>query len=390
MRLLQLSRFFMSAIALTVVLSNVVWVCLLSVQPLSGVQDDIIQHQLRSTIRNTSGESDQRHTTTFQSDAPLPPLRVFDQYKHYHSQESLLREGLDATNRRQFIVGYYSCPLQAGNRLHDFWNALLIGIMTNRTLLWKFMDTDICLATNPGYDPEVCTHNRTESDCASHSLKRAEWIPSFDEWAPKLGLNQTITPRNADHAIGGFVGPAWWPTGATKKRLEAEGRNRDMMTELEKHPSRPNWLKGRLIHTSREMIMDETVPRYGMRNKILFSLDEVTDQMIQMLDDLYVEGVDFLYGMLLRDTFTYLGEQELVGTSQDIAMSDRNAITIAVHSRHWTASDKGKLKGCEQDCLDDVVEATRRTRGYDVPCNMLIMSDRQLTVDAITNLATQR
>jgi hypothetical protein len=154
----------------------------------------------------------------------LPPLRVFERYKHYHSQESFLREDLAANNRRQFIIGYYSCPLQAGNRLHDFWNSLIVAMLTNRTLLWKIMDTVTCLATNHGYDPKVCTHNRTKQDCSAHSLERAAWIPSFEEWAPKLhildgGLNQTFVPRNSDHQIGGMSGPAWWPTKKTRKDL---------------------------------------------------------------------------------------------------------------------------------------------------------------------------
>jgi len=52
-----------------------------------------------------------------QQHLPLP-LQVIERYKEWHSEESLRRSPRD----RQFLVGYYSCPTSAGNRIHEFMN----------------------------------------------------------------------------------------------------------------------------------------------------------------------------------------------------------------------------------------------------------------------------
>ena len=53
-----------------------------------------------------------------QQNSLLKPLQVLEQYQAWHSVESL---ELQPTGR-SFAVAYYSCPLQAGNRLHHFFN----------------------------------------------------------------------------------------------------------------------------------------------------------------------------------------------------------------------------------------------------------------------------
>jgi hypothetical protein len=119
----------------------------------------------------------------------LPPQEVFKDYREWHSHESLLRQ----PENRSFIIGYYSCPLQAGNRLHDFFHALITAIAVNRTLLWKYYDKETCSHRGGSFNKDLCDSTNTEADC-SGLVKRASWLPSYDEWAPTFNLTN-ISPR---------------------------------------------------------------------------------------------------------------------------------------------------------------------------------------------------
>jgi hypothetical protein len=120
--------------------------------------------------------------------APYLPLKVFQQYQKWHSAESLEK----SPHNRTFAVGYYSCPLESGNRLHHFFNGLLWAVVTNRTYLWKYFDREACLASPKGPDGSHlfnCNATNRVEDCDA-ILERAAWIPSYDEWASKLSLNE--------------------------------------------------------------------------------------------------------------------------------------------------------------------------------------------------------
>jgi hypothetical protein len=321
---------------------------------------------------------------------PLPVLRVWDNYKRWHSHQSLIQQ----PENRQFVIGYYSCPLQAGNRLHDFWNSMIVAIVTNRTLLWKYSDEETCLIANKGYDPKVCEHGYSEKDC-DKTLERASWIPSFDEWAPKLGLNTTLGPRNPDCHLGGMTGVEWWPTKEMKKALNKHRRTRHNTEEHERHPSRHLWLSGPLIQTSREWFLDEQVPKYGMKRILIDGMRNSSTTSAksiqagqQIFEGLYSDGIDFLYGMLYRDTFTYIGDKSLQDTPEDRALS-HGGITISLHSRHTQSSD-GKVSREERQCMNQVMFETRGRRGPDVPCTIFLMSDRQQALDDLSQLAIEK
>jgi hypothetical protein len=117
-------------------------------------------------------------------------LKVWNKYKQEHSQSALMRDwqqNVTNTNPRKFAVGYYSCPLQAGNRLHHFFNSLVWAVVTNRTLLWKYYDRTTCMRVGILHDPGICESANTEKDFAN-VLERAEWLPSFHEWISKWNI----------------------------------------------------------------------------------------------------------------------------------------------------------------------------------------------------------
>ena len=53
------------------------------------------------------------------SDLPLP-IQVLEKYKMQHSVEAL-QKNPDLLNRK-FAIGFYMCPLKAGNKMHQYLN----------------------------------------------------------------------------------------------------------------------------------------------------------------------------------------------------------------------------------------------------------------------------
>lgn len=83
----------------------------------------------------------------------LKPIETVHEYIEEHSEVRLEKlwnergkkvpcEKLDSL---KFIVGRYSCPLQAGNnRLVKFMNGLIWAIVTDRVFLWDYFDEETC------------------------------------------------------------------------------------------------------------------------------------------------------------------------------------------------------------------------------------------------------
>ena len=93
---------------------------------------------------NNSMINDKDNKNPYGSDS-FAVFRIWNEYKRQHSVEQLRRELQDNTassNNRTFAIAFYSCPLQAGNRLHHFFNSILWAVITNRTVLWKYYDED--------------------------------------------------------------------------------------------------------------------------------------------------------------------------------------------------------------------------------------------------------
>jgi hypothetical protein len=394
MRWLRLSHakpVFLVAVALLVVVSSVVQTRMLVLreeEPSHNTINDLPLDPLPTYTAETP-----RHS---HDELPLlslfPAMQVWENYKQWHSHEALLRQ----PDHRSFIVGYYSCPMQAGNRLHDFWNSLIVAAITNRTLLWKYFDSQTCQRVNQGYNSLICKHNSTERDCAT-SLTRADWIPSYDEWALPLGLHRRLPVRNPDYRIGKVFGSRWFPSAKTKKKHP----DRTEWTDEEKHPSKSTWLTGRLIQTSREWFLDEQVPKHGMKHRVLGGRNAAVNVTITSknspsslrLEALYSEGVDFLYGMLHHDTFTYRGNEHLSRSPQDQVLASHNTnngITIAMHSRHFEDKIQGKITVHEEKCLATVIRKARRVKGSENdngPCSIVILSDRKMTLLNVSSIA---
>ena len=128
----------------------------------------------------------------------LPPFEIMTRYIEQHSQQTLkkewedceIRKECDAINNRKFVVGMYSCPLEAGNRIHAFMNSLLWSVLTNRTLLARYETVETCLEYGDQRTDELCK-SRNEFTTPSHCdriLHLNPWVPTFDEWNATLAL----------------------------------------------------------------------------------------------------------------------------------------------------------------------------------------------------------
>jgi hypothetical protein len=327
-----------------------------------------------------------RHNTT----RLLPPFRVWQDYVAAHSVQALRREWDETRSRltynnnnnstpafsphRQFTVAYYSCPLQAGNRLHHFFNQLLWAVVTNRTLLWKYYDQASCRALSAGkFDPQICPAANRVADC-DVVLGRAPWMASYEDWAARVGalpvtLNvwtthppetMTLLSRSSNNNSNNDPSETLF-TPFHFVVARKFGPYERPATAVDAHPARvvifPLMLaKYRDLgaETLRETLLQTAAARARAA-------------------DLYALGADFLYGLLFRQTFR-LRDDNYNDTTRTRAIPP-DAFTLAVHSRHVRAGDPGKRIQDETACLEKLLRGRRAGQ----PCVVFVMADRQAT-----------
>ena len=286
----------------------------------------------------------------------LVPMKLWLQHIQWHSQAQLEKEWSDcnqggnltsltnetcpALANRKFIMAMYSCPLQAGNRLHKFTNSMLYGILTNRTVMWRYLDKDACeiIKNDKYFNNEICETANEKGDC-DKVLELQDWIPSWIEWKDRLHIGNVIkvdvtNERNYNGTIDAEASPLIFRIG--------QQRNSDVAGMILKYRSR------------------------------ILGLEENE----RKLRDLLSRETSFLYGMLLESCFT-LSESVLPELSL-IANSSKTT-TIAVHSRHPRKFDYGSNLEQELRCLNETLQSTERSR----PCVVYLMTDRERTLQSL-------
>lgn len=282
---------------------------------------------------NTSA-SDQGNTNIGHQDLGTIPLQMLQEYQMWHSHEALLHRN-DVLRDQTFVVGLYSCPDSAGNRLHEFFNAMIQAIANNITLFVKFHDQSTCQQVRIQNADIWCTSHNTEELC-DELIQRAPWLPLYDDW--KNELNLTLGKRGQ---LSQYLAPItngnhiWIPN--------------EVVTPV---PSRKlvnlnnaGWVKNRFRH-------------------------------------LYSMGSDYLYGMLFRKLFPF--HPKLVPNPPHI---NNESFTIALHSRHFNSKCDGKDIDKEVQCLNTILTEHQQ---QEQPCQVFIMSDRNLTVQALVDHTNQR
>jgi hypothetical protein len=213
--------------------------------------------------------------------------------------------------------------------MHDFFNQVLVAIALNRTMLWKYYDMHTCQNVSKGYSPRICLKANTEPDC-SRILKRAPWLASYDEWAPKLLGNNLVLPHR---------NPEFWPD---------------------------SWINQTVI-AFKPMVWQNQKGQLSTHHPFL-----QTNFSGSILSRLYSETEDFLNGMLFRGIFSFHPD---IFPPEYSRVEPEGTRTYALHSRHVDMDDDGSDVLEEKTCLNTL---HHKFRGQ--PCTVYLMSDRKATL----------
>lgn len=312
------------------------------------------------------------------------PLQVLRQYQKWHSVESVRQQ----PHNRTFALAYYSCPLQAGNRLHHYFNNLLWAIVTNRTVLWKYYDRETCMASQSMYAgggggevkgkpaiamtdlDMICQAANMVHEC-DEVLQRASWIPSYDEWANRLELSDPLLLN-------------FWttrPPPAQRQRRRPASTNEN---------GQPAWLPSYVNFTGVDSRTDWPVVSFPVMFGMSGSLNNEERRQSLLHNDwareiarkLHSLGLPFLYGMLFRESFSMTAQtlQGLHVTVPAVPHSQSVGVSIALHSRHSDPQNDGSDVSGEVRCLGKLLKPTSMTITNNRTCRVYLMSDRPLTL----------
>lgn len=280
----------------------------------------------------------------------LVPDAVFEEWKRWHSVDALRSH----PHNRTFIVAEYSCPRQAGNLIHDFLSALLQGVATNRTVLWRYQ--------NNHWNRRDGENRQDECE---RILQRAAWLPSYDEWSAKLFLPEPY-------------------------KMSVLFPERDRWTDVSGHQVLlPGSLRGaeKKFDVWRGLLNLDQIQTANYLS-LSYNVNLRLDKRIPML---YSQGVAYLYGMLFWNCFTMTAEflatiQADLDASRPYLRdaadpSAKETFTIGLHSRHVNSNDDGGDVFQETQCLDWLISTRRNAR---IPCVVFIMADRPATIENLS------
>jgi len=200
----------------------------------------------------------------------------------------------------------------------------MFAIATNRTLLWKYLDEEsyaMIIPHQKHFLPEANLNTVEECD---GMLERAPWLPSYDEWAAKLGLSEP-------HFLEEFPFEDAVDEATDDKELVVYGR---MTGQID-----PYQLRGMAI---------------GILNL----------------------GQPFAYGMLVRYLFDFAAPvKDSVGISSKETVVPEMTFTVAVHTRHPSDVDEGCFISDEAICLRTLLNKSKAQS-----CAVTILSDRECTL----------
>lgn len=290
----------------------------------SALPSDYLGHdsmENRSAVQQLSTTANTTEQSIRAANMSAPLLRLHD-YIRQHSDLALRSDPEDALERRRYAVAYYSCPHQAGNRLHHLFNSVLWSIVLNRTVLVHYYTREACEAAGAGYDSGICRHANRQRDC-DPVLRRHSWVPMYDEWKDRLGLPR-ITQRqlqkpmhSTDVEVNGrptlFNGSVilhldYW---STRGPSGTSSRN-PWRSNYQAYLKIDSRLAGVKIVDFPQMLGQDArlLIRPGNREQIL-----ATDEARDRARDLLSLGPDYLYGMVrfFRGTVTSVALSFIVG-----------------------------------------------------------------------------
>ena len=315
--------------------------------PLLEMQEYIRQHsdqQLRMELKECKRQ--------FEARPDSDEMRAFD---------PLNENDCPHLAQRKFMIAYYSCPHQAGNRIHHFLNGMFWAMVSNRTLLWHYYDRETCLDIGRAHDPHLCDLVGTEKAC-QEILERADWIASAQDWNRTLRL----PPVELAH---------WWSTHlppSKKNGIRIDRRNSFLR---KRHP----WQEGdekffgldnytqRVLRIGQQHSWEAVALKHDYdRKKMLLTMSaqQHAGAMLSL-------GLQFVYGMMFESAFSFTAK---IRPDPSLVVDSSQVTTIGLHSRHSSFGDNGSDISVESKCLHELLNGTKG------PCAVYIMSDREITV----------
>ena len=291
---------------------------------------------------------------TIPSWPPLEPVRIVNEYKQQHSHQTLMKifeESTSENGSRKFALVPYQCPDRAGNFLHNMFNSMIWSIITNRTILWIY---------------DSPHEQNTVEDC-QQVLKRSQWIPSWDEWSLKLNLDDPV--------------PVIWENNLD----DQEGEEYQEPQVVVFPQIQDTFHYDEELHSHLERISWRDHP---MKRKIDLARIKAMSQNVQdRANALYKEGIDFLLGLLFRQSFELLVEPpDNFNPGWTSIEQEDGVVSIALHSRHPVNGDDGTFLDDEKFCLNQLLTKHyfRRPKHLKWGCQIHLMSDRKATVDILS------
>lgn len=261
----------------------------------------------------------------------------FETYRRAHSQQVLVSEEERSLRNRRFAIAYYWCPERVGNSLHAFFNTVAWAIIHNRTVLVKYQSGD---------------NVSTEAECQA-LLKRATWLPLYDDWKDSLEKHQKIIPVS----------------------LESFSKDDESSTVV-LYPQIPDILSQDSNIARVDWIDDPSRPQYK------HYLAMLPKEMQNSFKHLYSQGKEFLFGMFYQELFTLqIPAREAIFSNHD--NNTTAGVSLALHSRHTVGADDGSNITHEIHCLEKLLHQQK-------DCHVYIMSDRPQTIDLLIDYLLQR
>jgi hypothetical protein len=273
-------------------------------------------------------------------------MEIIAQYQRQHNAEVLRLERAEVRwfrrgNHRRYVVGMYSCPYQAGNRLNKFLNSFAFAVITNRTFVWKYCSNQF-----------HCKLHGKLADC-ERVLHRKSWIPPY------------TTPH--------------WYQRRPKKIFAGKGILTKRNTPLDD-----------LSYSIVDPGSLET-QRLGV---VQLSTDKakgiVRENALSVAQQLFAAGVPFAYGALLDAAFSFAPAVQAPVSENQLLSREKGGISIAIHSRHLWDHVNGSDITAETNCLHRAFQlVVNRTTSSSSPvsCSLTIMTDRKETLPQLAALA---
>lgn len=320
--------------------------------PLLEMQEYIRQHsdeQLRTELKECKKQFEARRHDSDEA-------RAFDPLKENDCPDLA---------RRKFMIAYYSCPHQAGNRIHHFMNGMFWAMVSNRTLLWHYYDKETCLDIGRSHNPHFCDLVGTNEVC-QEILERSDWIASAQEWNHTLSL----PPVELAH---------WWsthrppPTDKNGTRIDRRDpflRKRHPWQEGdEKFAGLDNYTQ-RVLRIGQQHSWEAAALKHDYERKKMLR----TTSAQRRAGDMLSLGLQFVYGMMFESAFNFTAK---IRPDPNLVVDSSKVRTIGLHSRHAVSTLDGSDVSSEKKCLHELLNETKG------PCSVYIMSDRQITVELL-------